>query len=53
MSQAITKEALLKRKQELETQQEKLISSLNVVNGAIQDCEYWLEELKKQTPLDK
>jgi chaperonin cofactor prefoldin len=45
----MTKEQVLKRKQELERQREHLVANANAIAGAIQDCEFWLSEFDKAT----
>lgn len=41
-------EALEKRKQELQAQQAQFIANTNAVSGAIQDCDFWIAELKAE-----
>jgi hypothetical protein len=38
-------ETILKRKAELTAQREQLIGNVNALAGAIQDCDFWLEQL--------
>jgi hypothetical protein len=49
----ITKEAILQRIKRLEADREKLLSSLNATEGALQDCQYWLSEIDKTEAVDK
>lgn len=44
----MTEELIKKRIEELMAQAEQLRANLNAIGGAIQDCEYWLEQLKKE-----
>lgn len=46
----ITKEMLEARLLELKAERQSLINNSNAFTGAIQDCEYWLEQLA--TPPD-
>jgi hypothetical protein len=51
----MTIELLEKRKLELKAQQEQFVASANAVNGALQDCDYWIGVLKAaaaKTPAD-
>jgi hypothetical protein len=41
----ITRESIQDRKQVLERQRDELIANFHAVLGAIQDCEWWLEQL--------
>jgi len=43
----MTKEKLEDRRTALQTEFERLRSHLEALNGAIQDCNYWLAELDK------
>ena len=43
----ITKDMLEQRLFELKNKQEQLIADLNVVTGALKDCEYWLSVFDK------
>ena len=43
----MTKEQILARIEELKAQAEQLKANLNAVGGAIQDCEYWLEQINE------
>ena len=36
------------RIKEYEAEKERLIGALNALNGAIEDCKYWLAELEKE-----
>lgn len=42
----ITREHIERRASELQKRAEKLQSDLNATLGAIQDCGYWMEQLK-------
>lgn len=42
----MNEEKILARIEELKTQADQLRANLNAVGGAIQDCEFWLEQLK-------
>jgi peptidoglycan hydrolase CwlO-like protein len=44
----LTKEAVQQRLTELKKQKEQVLADVNALSGAIQDCEYWLEELNKK-----
>jgi len=44
----LTKDAVLKRKADLEAQRTQLISNVNAISGAIQDCDYWAELIDKK-----
>jgi len=39
--------ALEKRKAELQAQQNQFIANTNAINGAIQDCDYWIAQIKQ------
>ena len=41
----MTKEKLLARKAELQAQQEQLKANFNAFQGAIQECDHWLQQL--------
>jgi type VI protein secretion system component VasF len=43
----ITKEALEARIADLTKQYEQAVANANAIQGAIQDCKYWLGELDK------
>ena len=43
----ITKESLTQRKAALEEEYRQVIANANALQGAIQDCEYWLEQLAR------
>ena len=50
----ITCEDIEKRKAELESNRAQLLANLNAVDGALQDCDYWLNKLKlEQTSVEK
>ena len=36
------------RMKTLAADREQLVANINALNGAIQDCEFWLAELKSQ-----
>lgn len=42
----ITREQILKRASELQKQAERLQADLQATLGALQDCGYWLDQLK-------
>lgn len=42
----MTKDLVQKRKQELEQQRVQTIATLNAIEGAMQDCDYWLKQLE-------
>lgn len=44
----ITREMVMERVQSLQKQAERLRSDLDATLGALQDCGYWLEQLKQQ-----
>lgn len=44
----ITREIIMERVQSLQKQAERLRSDLDATLGALQDCGYWLEQLKQQ-----
>ena len=44
----ITREMIMERAQQLQKQAERLRSDLDATLGALQDCGYWLEQLKQQ-----
>lgn len=44
----ITREMVMERVQHLQKQAERLRSDLDATLGALQDCGYWLEQLKQQ-----
>jgi hypothetical protein len=43
----ITREVIMERVQSLQKQAERLRSDLDATLGALQDCGYWLEQLKQ------
>jgi hypothetical protein len=43
----ITREVIMDRVQSLQKQAERLRSDLDATLGALQDCGYWLEQLKQ------
>jgi prefoldin subunit 5 len=43
----ITAEKIQARLDDLKAQADQLRGNLNAVGGAIQDCEYWLEQVKE------
>ena len=46
----MTKEAIETRISSLKAQLDQLMANANAVNGAIQECEYWLSCLPKESP---
>ena len=44
----MNKEAINKQIENLMTQGKQLEVQLHMINGALQDCNYWLSELDKQ-----
>jgi chaperonin cofactor prefoldin len=44
----MNKEAITKHIETLMTQGKQLEAQLHMINGALQDCNYWLAELEKQ-----
>jgi len=42
----MTKETIEKRKEELLQQIEQAKAQFNALTGAVQDCDYWLEQIK-------
>ena len=44
----MNKEAINKQIETLMTQGKQLEVQLHMINGALQDCQYWLKELEKQ-----
>lgn len=46
----ITREMIMDRVQQLQKQAERLRSDLDATLGALQDCGFWLEQLKQQEP---
>lgn len=42
----ISRADLEKRLSELKTQHEQTIAQVHAIEGAIQDCQYWLDQLK-------
>jgi hypothetical protein len=48
----ITREVIMDRVQSLQKQAERLRSDLDATLGALQDCGYWLEQLKQQENID-
>lgn len=40
----ITREAIERRLAELRDELDKAVARVNALGGAIQDCEYWLEQ---------
>ena len=43
---AITQQALEQRIASLKTQYDQAIANANALQGAIQDCQYWLDQFK-------
>ena len=55
---AVTQEKLQQRIEELKAQREQAIANANAYAGAIQECEYWITQIKtleeeKEKPLEK
>lgn len=48
----MTIEKLEARKIELQKQQAQLVANANAISGAIQDVDFWISELKKETTPD-
>ena len=48
----ITRDVIMERVQGLQKQAERLRSDLDATLGALQDCGYWLEQLKQQESID-
>jgi hypothetical protein len=46
----MTEQHVQARLAELKAQADQLRANLNAVAGAIQDCEYWLEQFQLKTP---
>jgi hypothetical protein len=46
----MTKEALLQRKKALEEARQQHMANANAAAGAIQDCDYWLDQLEQAPP---
>lgn len=44
----ITKEAIEKRKEQLQADYQQAIGTVQAIGGAIQDCDYWLKLLETQ-----
>lgn len=44
----MNKEAITKQIETLMTQGKQLEVQLHMINGALQDCQYWLKELEKE-----
>lgn len=49
----MSKEKLLKRKQELQEAFDQKKADLQALSGAMQDVEYWLKELEDQPKADQ
>jgi len=45
----ITREMIEERKAEMVRNRQQAIASVNAFNGAIEDCDFWLETLKPQS----
>lgn len=43
----MTIEKLEARRAELQKQQAQLVANANALSGAIQDCDFWIEQLKQ------
>lgn len=44
----MTVEDIEKRIAELEEQRRNRIADIHAIEGAVQDCQYWLEQIKKK-----
>jgi prefoldin subunit 5 len=44
----MTREAIERRIEDLKKSRENLISNVNAVTGAIQDCEFWLGQVNNE-----
>jgi hypothetical protein len=44
----ITEEVILERLQKLRSELDQMRANLAAYEGAIQDCEYWLDQLKNE-----
>lgn len=42
----VTKEALESRIRDLQTQKDQAIANANALTGAIQDCQFWLDQIR-------
>lgn len=49
----ITKEAIEKRREQLQAEYQQAIANAQAIGGAIQDCQYWLDLLTKEAEPDK
>jgi hypothetical protein len=47
LGEPITREAVEKRLASLEEVRRQTLANLNALNGAVEDCKYWLEQLDK------
>lgn len=47
----ITVEQLKQRLSELEAQKQQAVAKVHCIDGAMQDCEYWLAEVEKASAL--
>ncbi len=45
----ITKEDIETRKSQLQSELEQARNTMNALHGAIQDCDYWLEQLDEES----
>lgn len=43
----MTREQILKRIEALEEQRRNRIADIHAIEGAVQDCQYWLEQIEK------
>ena len=43
----ITKDMIMQRKEQLEKDRDTLIANYNAVLGALQDCDYWLQQIDR------
>jgi chaperonin cofactor prefoldin len=49
----MNKEAINKQIETLMTQGKQLETQLHMINGALQDCNFWLAELEKQNAVEE
>jgi hypothetical protein len=44
----ITKDSVIARKEELESQRVQVLANLHAIVGAMQDCDYWISKLTEE-----
>jgi hypothetical protein len=49
----MNQQKILERIEELKQRSTQLQADLNAVGGALQDCEYWLDQVSKQESSDE